>query len=116
MDPITLATMTSALVQIALDVTKGVATDAAKALWAKASAALGLAAKPSDDDVAVQIARKLQANPKAAAKLVAELQALPKQESSARLVGSLTVRADNVVVADTVNVSGDFVMGGRPTK
>ena len=62
MDPITLAAVTTAVVTLALDAAKEVATDAARHTWAKVKGWLGLTKEPATEDLATAVATALAAN------------------------------------------------------
>jgi hypothetical protein len=109
MDPIALATITSALTLLSTEVAKGAAGEAGKQLWARIQSMLGWAKDPSPPELSVEIARKLATTPELASKIVELLQghahSVPQASS---LVGHID--AQKVVVASEFNVSGDFIM------
>jgi hypothetical protein len=109
MDPIILATVTSALTLVATEVTKGAAGEAGKGLWSKIKSVLGWTQDPSSSELASVIARKLASDPEAAKKIIALLQANPDSSPQAsNLVHSID--AEKVIVAGAFKVKGDFNM------
>jgi hypothetical protein len=109
MDPITLATITSALTLLSTEVAKGAASEAGKALWTKIKSMLGWAQDPSPSDLAPEIARKLAADSKIAKEIVELLQAQPESNRHASTLVQ-SIDADKVIVAGEFKVSGDFHM------
>ena len=109
MDPIALATITSALTLIASEVAKGAASEAGKGLWAQIKSMLGLSHEPKPENLAPEIAGRLAADSELAKKIVQLLQANPE---SARQASTLVQRidAEKVIVAHQINISGDFNM------
>lgn len=109
MDPIVLATITSALTLISTEVTKGAAGEAGKALWTKIKSTLRWAHDPSSSELASVIARTLAADPQSAKKIVELLQSNPETNPQAsNLVQSID--AEKVIVAGEFKVSGNFNM------
>lgn len=103
MDPITLATITSALTLIATEATKGVANEAGKSLWSLIKSKLGWTEEPPKGSLAQEIATKLSAEPKLAAEIVKLLQSRPEaNQPAAALVQG--INAEKVVVVHTMNV------------
>ncbi len=109
MDPVILATVTSAILLIATEVMKGAAGDAGKTLWSNIKGMFGWSQDPSLPDLAPQIATRLAKDPELTKKLVELLQKHPEESPMAStLVGKID--AQKVVVVGTMNVSGDFNM------
>ncbi len=109
MDPVVLATVTSATTLIATEVAKGAAGEAGKALWSQIKGMFGWREDPSPPDLALEIARRL-AKDADLTKAIVELLKTRREASpeASSLVQSIS--ADNVVVAQTINVGGDFRM------
>lgn len=107
MDPVTLATITSAVTILATEVAKGAASEAGKQAWTAAKKLLGFSSDPSEAQLAPEIARRLAGNADAAKQIVTLLQEEPTGCPSS-LVGS--INAEKVVVADQINIAGDLNM------
>jgi hypothetical protein len=99
-DPVTLATVTSAVTTLGLDIAKQVASDATKALWGKVKSLLGWTADPPPDRLAVEAAKKLAEEPELVARVNLLLKAAPA-EAAGQLVGSID--AEKVVVAGQIH-------------
>lgn len=99
MDPISLAVLTSSLTVLATEVGKGVAGAAGSSLWERMRSMLGWNSDPDAEDLAIRIAKELQANPN----LSKEIAALMKESSDAgtagALIGHLEIKGKNVIVA-----------------
>ncbi len=111
MDPITLATVTSAVTLLATECGKGLASEAGKATWSKIRSLLGWQDEPTEKtekEFAPAVARRLEKDEVVVRQIVALLQEQPAVGTASALVGS--IQADKVVVAETLNVSGDFNM------
>jgi hypothetical protein len=109
MDPIVLATITSALTLISTEVTKGAASEAGKALWGRIRSMLGWTQDPKASDLAPEIARKLAADPGLAKELTTLLQSdHESSQQASTLVQSID--AEKVIVVGTMNVSGGLHM------
>ena len=100
MDPVTLATMTSALTVLALEVGKGIAGEAGKSAWGKIKSLFQWSADPTEADLSVDIAKALQAN-EALARQVVEILQTQSTGTASALVG--TINAEKVVVADKID-------------
>ena len=109
MDPILLATITSAITLIGSEVAKGAASKAGETLWAKIKSMLGFGHDPSPTDLAPEIARKLAADPELAKKIVELLQAHPESSQQASALVQ-SIDAEKVIVAGEFKVSGNFNM------
>lgn len=103
MDPITLATVTSAVTMLATEAAKSAAGEAGKALWEKVKRRLGFASEPKPADLPVEIALKLSGDT-AAAKDILKLISGDKSSRSAALVGRID--AEKVVVQYIEKVEG----------
>src|SRR5262245_36041901 len=75
MEPITLATVTTAATTLALDAAKDAASDVAKQAWEKIKGWLGWTKTPPTEDLAGAIASALAKNTDAAESIIAELKA-----------------------------------------
>ncbi|RYZ10573.1 MAG: hypothetical protein EOO70_10315 [Myxococcaceae bacterium] len=100
MNPIALATVTSAVTLLATEAAKAVATQAAKDAWERVKAHLGFDAEPSAPEVPALTATALQERPE----LLPELQRIVA-ESGSQAAGQLvgTVNAEKVVVAQNID-------------
>ena len=107
MDPITLATITSALTVMASEVAKGFASNVGEDLWKKVKSLLGWTSEPKPADLAPELAKLLQADEHLARRVIELLQSGEAHGSTAgALVGKID--AKNVTVinqADTVNLT-----------
>jgi len=109
MDPVTLAVVTTGLSHLALKATEGTVSEAGKDLWAIVREKLGWTADPKPDSLAVRIAERLQDDSALTSELAELLRSKPDQAGTASLLVG-RIKAGKVVVAGTVNVSGDFRM------
>ena len=107
MEPITLATVTSALTVMASEFAKGSLSEAGKDAWSKIKGLFGWKAEPAAAELAPRIAQHLQQDDQLARQVILLLREQPVGTAST-LVGSID--AEKVVVADTINVSGDLNM------
>ncbi|MCF8030790.1 MAG: hypothetical protein K9K39_07845 [Desulfohalobiaceae bacterium] len=110
MDPITLATITSAASNLGLEAIKDSATQAVQELWDTIKQKLGWQRDPASSELASQIARKLQDDEELTRELVKLLQNQSEPTYSSALVKNID--ADKVTLADTVNIHGDLNMPG----
>jgi hypothetical protein len=109
MDPVVLATVTSATTLIATEVAKGAAGEAGKALWSQIKGMFGWQNDPSPPDLAPEIARRL-ANDAELTKAIIELLKARREISPEASSLVQNISAEKVVVAQTLNVGGDFHM------
>lgn len=107
-DPVILATVTSALSVLGLKAIDGVLSEAGKDLWKTVKQRLCWSADPSPDNLATGIAARLKDDPTLTNQLAELLKSQPEAGTASALVGN--IQAGKVVVAGTVNVSGDFKM------
>jgi hypothetical protein len=107
-DPVLLATVTSALCYLGQTALAGAVSEAGKELWQLAKQRLGLTADPSSEDLAVNIAKRLKDDPALTNELADLLKSKPEAGNASAMVGR--IEAGKVVVAGTINVSGDFKM------
>jgi|GEM_PF-3047940 len=120
MEPITLAVVTTAVVTLALDAAKEVATDAARHTWTKVKGWLGWIKEPATEDLATAVATALAANTAAAEKIVAELKTANTGAAS-RLVSKVTIAGTNTTGnmtagRDNFNYQGANVRTGDGAK
>lgn len=107
MDPVALATVTSAVTLLATEAGKGVAGEAAKDLWGQIRKRLGLAKEPSKEELAPAVAHALAADDAAASDVVRLLQQHAGQAGDA---ASLVGRIDAEKV---VYIANQTVFGGQ---
>lgn len=108
MDPVTLATITSAVTVLANECAKEIAGEAGKAIWDKVKSSLGWNKEPPMQDIPERIAHELQSNPQLASQIVDLLKSAANASSAKALVSNL--KAEKVVVAGTIDVKGNFTM------
>jgi len=110
MDPITLATITSAASNLGLEAIRDSATEAVQELWDTIKQKLGWQQEPDSSELAPEIARRLQNDEELTRELVKLLQNQSQPTYSGALVKNID--ADKVTLADTVNIHGDLNMTG----
>ena len=120
MEPTTLAVVTTAVVTLALDVAKEVATDAARLTWSKVMGWLGLTKQPATEDLATAVATALAANTAAAEQIIAELKSVNTGAAS-QLVSKVSVTITNTTGSmtagrDNFNFQGAKVNTGDGAK
>ena len=108
MDPIVLATVTSALTLLGTEFAKDVASEAGKSTWAKIRGLLGWKSDPPAEDLAATLAGRLQEDPKLTSQLVRLLQESKDAGTAASLVGQ--INADKVIVIGEVRGNSDIEM------
>jgi hypothetical protein len=101
LDPISLATLTSAVTLVAQDYGKGVAGEAGKATWIAIKSLFGWRSDPAVAEVPEQVATGLSSSPEIAEKLIEILKRDPSQPT-ASLVHNLTVVDGKVVIAQHI--------------
>jgi len=106
MDPITLATITSAVTVLASECAKGIAGEAGKDIWIKIKALFKWKDEPPPPRLSENIAKELQNQPAVALDVVELLKRNANLISAAALVSNIT--AEKVVVAQKIDVQGDF--------
>lgn len=122
MDPITLATVTAAVVTLAQDAAKELAPQIAKDAWGKIKECLGWTKTPPAEDFARKVAETLAANTQTAVQILAELKkanvgAASRMASKVSIVVTNTVGGINAggnvatLQAEKVNAQGDIVIG-----
>ena len=108
-DPITLASITSAVVNLRTDYLRGVTTEAGKSTWKGIKSLLGWTSDPASEEIPKMVANALVAYPDTVEKLQALLEA--NHVGSAPLVGRIEGGGrDKIIVADNIVVEGDFKM------
>ncbi len=105
MDPITLATVTSALTVLATEATKATASEAGKELWAKVKSLFCWKTEPARSDLAPSIAIRLNNDSDIAARVVALLRESNLNDGTTLAVGTLVTNlsADKVIVANRID-------------
>jgi hypothetical protein len=107
MDPITLATITSAVSVLATEVVKGSAGEVGKEVWARVKSALGWREDPALDRIAPEVAQRFATDESMARTVVELLQQHANQVgTSGAIVGN--VHAERLVVIQNQHISGDF--------
>jgi hypothetical protein len=102
MDPITLATVTSAVVTLALDAAKEVAPIVLKDTWAQVKQWLGFRTEPTSDALAPSIANTLKDDEELAIKIIEAIRKLPSGPST-RLVDRVHVETGQAQVNVTIH-------------
>jgi len=100
MEPVILATLTSAVTVLASEVGKGIASEACKSAWGKIKSLFNWSAEPKEAELSAEIAKALQANEALAQQIVKLLQSQSTGTAS-KLVE--TINAEKVVVADKID-------------
>jgi hypothetical protein len=109
MDPITLATISSAVSVLAMECAKGIASATGKDLWGKIKSLFGWQTEPPPSELAESIASELQKDPKRAAQILTLLKQTANTGSfSAPLVSKID--AKKVIVADKIDIHGNLNM------
>jgi hypothetical protein len=108
MDPVALATVTSAVTMLASEAGKGLAGDAGKDLWGRVRSVLGWKEDPPMQDVAPKVAARLQGDEQAAREIVQLLQGHSSSSGAAAIVGN--VSAEKMTVIGQQHVAGDFTL------
>jgi hypothetical protein len=104
MDPITLATATSAVTLLGTECAKGLASEAGKNLWSRMKALFGWTNEPDARELAKAIAMKLHSDQALLDQVITLFQGA-KGDSSIQMIGSLvgSLTAEKVVVAQEIN-------------
>lgn len=100
MDPLTLATLTSAVTVLASEVGKGIASEAGKSAWAGIKSLFKWSSEPVEQDLPVNIARSLEAN-EALARQVVEILKSQQTGTASTLVGAISVEKGSITVVQT---------------
>jgi hypothetical protein len=109
MDPIVLATLTSALTLISTEVGKGVASEAGKDLWTQIKSMFGWVKEPKAADLAREIASQLENDKELASKVLELLQMQPENHREASAFVQ-NIDAKNLIYAGVFNVGRDFIV------
>ncbi len=96
MDPVILATITSAVTVLATEAAKGFSGEAGKAAWKSLKSVFGWSEEPKPETLAEEVAQKLQQRPELGQEILRILQQ-PQVGSAQQLVGNLS--AEKVIVA-----------------
>jgi hypothetical protein len=107
-EPVTLATITSAVTVLASECGKGIASDAGKLVWNKIKQLFGWKADPAPSELAPAIAQKLQQEETLAEQIVRLLKQGDGDDIVPQLVGRITAKKS--IVAGEMTVQGDFNM------
>ena len=108
MDPVALATITSAVSVLATEVAKGSAGEVGKDVWERIKSALGWKKDPAPEVVAVEAAQRLESDERAARTVVELLQQHAQIGASAAIVGN--VQAERLIVIQHQHVAGDLTI------
>ena len=109
MDPITLATVTSAVTVLASEFAKGALSEAGKDTWAKVKALFRWKRDPQPAQLAPAVAKRLQEDEELAKQIIKLLQQQPTGTPSS-LVGSISIDAQKVAVTNIQTVDGDLTV------
>jgi hypothetical protein len=108
LDPVALASITSAVAVLGTEYLKGVATEAGKSTWAGIKSLLGWTSDPAPAEIPQKVANALDRSPETAEKLLALLKASHLGAATA-LVGKIEASGGKIVVANTI-VTDHFQM------
>lgn len=108
MDPVTIATITSAVTVVAAEVAKGIASAASKDIWSKIKGVLGWSENPNLSDMPIHLAKRLLSDAEIGRKLLEILQTIPADvapdiQVPKSLVDKLEIKGGKVVVAGYVH-------------
>lgn len=103
-DPITLATISSAVSVLGNEFLKGVAGEAGKTTWAKIKALLDWQSDPKVEEIPHAVATALTQSPQLAEEIVKLLKSAETGGASA-MVGSIHAEGGKVVVAQNITTS-----------
>lgn len=106
MDPVSLATITSAATNLGLEAITDTLGEAGRELWDTIKQKLGWRQEPDSSELASRIARKLQHDDELSRELVKLLQDQNESPYSRALVKNID--ADKVTLADTINIQADL--------
>lgn len=106
MDPISLATITSAATNLGIEAITDTVGEAGRELWDTIKQKLGWQQDPDSSELASRIARKLQNDEELSRELVRLLQDQNESHYSSALVKNID--ADKVTLAETINIQADF--------
>ncbi|MBT9333000.1 hypothetical protein [Paracidobacterium acidisoli] len=110
MDPITLATATSALTVLGTECAKGLASEAGKDVWSKAKSLLGWTKEPEPDQLPQVIATKLHGDEELLSQALKLLADAPARDQSTQIASSLVgnLKSEKTIVAQKID--GDITM------
>jgi hypothetical protein len=103
-DPISLASITSAVAVLSNEYLKGVANEAGKATWTGIKSLLGWTSDPEPAEIPVRIASAISTAPDIAEKLL-EILKNNHTGTATALVGKIEASGGKIVVANTINTS-----------
>lgn len=97
MEPISLATVTTAVVTLAIDAAKELAPQLTKDTWAQIKKMLGWDTEPLRGDLAPKVAQRLMTDESLALKVIEAIKTLPT-EASSQLVGNIAINGGQVQI------------------
>jgi hypothetical protein len=100
-EPIALATITSAVSVLGTEYLKGVATEAGKTTWNKLKSVLGWKSDPAPEDIPHSVATSLENSPELATKILELLNANKAAGIASNMVGKID--AEKVIVINTMH-------------
>ena len=100
MEPLILATLTSAVTVLASEVGQGIASAAGKSAWGRIKALFKWPAEPAEPDLSAEIAKSLAAN-EALARQVVEILQAQSTGTASKLVGRISVDKGSVTIVET---------------
>jgi restriction endonuclease len=106
MDPVSLATITSAATNLGIEALTDNLGEAGKELWATIKRKLDWQQEPDSSELASRIAEKLHKDEELSRELVKLLQDQKESPYSSALVQN--INADKVTLADTINIRADL--------
>jgi hypothetical protein len=122
MDAITLATVTSAVVNLAIEAGKETLPGVLKDTWAEVKRRLGFASDPAPEDLAPRVAKRIEADEALAQQILTEIRNLAKNLSAStdattvRLLGGVHVTNGQIQVNVTIHGDQHNKFGAAPRK
>ena len=101
-EPVALASITSAIAVLGNEYLKGVASETARATWSGVKALFGWTSDPEPAEIPEKVARAISESPAVVEKLVDLLKSNPSGAATA-LVGRIEVSGGKVIIANTIN-------------